>query len=469
MAFEDLIFNITGNSGPYRNICTTSNFVVNVFYFIFFSALLVFTVYNVAIAIYKVTLADGEETMSKFKTAMTNIVLSSIGLVLMGSVLFIPNVIFGLLGMNPDLLNGSGNCIAYEGGGPGGVGGGHIPDAPPAGGGPPGGPLPPPPADGGSPPADGGSPPADGGSPPADGGSPPADPGDGSGVVEPIPGMSVQTARGPVSQFTQFCGGSTTGSPNSPNGPIDHVLVPGASGMVIEDSYVDYSLTGSDHFPVIATIRDLSTSQTMKVMTYNIHNPMHIPGSFGEEYLKKVARYIADNDISVVSLQEVGDTNKRKGSSTPNNQLALRILTDSLKNLGWMTDASGSVNGFGDGNGIGLISKFPFQSINYTPTGALNLSVSAVADTPIGKVTLYGGHSAVGLPNDQKCLTIDGARNLAQGVPDQRAIIMADFNSSVLAWESLKCHGNQYFHRSCFYPEQPHCMARYPSNPEMCI
>ncbi len=111
---QDYIYVQTGI--PFTNICSVSVFAVNLAYYLVFSGLVVFTTYLLAKAIFNITQSDSSETFEKLKENVTGIVLSVIGLLVISSALFFPNLILRTMGVsdgNNPFLN-FGGCSSED-------------------------------------------------------------------------------------------------------------------------------------------------------------------------------------------------------------------------------------------------------------------------------------------------------------------------------------------------------------------
>lgn len=81
------------------NSCTLTVFIANVVVWVIRSIFIVMIVYNVAIAIQKVSMGDAKEDFDHLRTALTNAVFSALGVIIVVSSFFLPCTFLKLLGV----------------------------------------------------------------------------------------------------------------------------------------------------------------------------------------------------------------------------------------------------------------------------------------------------------------------------------------------------------------------------------
>lgn len=82
------------------NSCTLTVFISNVVVWIVRSIFIVMIVYNVAIAIQKVSMGDAKEDFDNLRSAITNAVFSALGVIIVVSSFFLPCTFLKLLGVD---------------------------------------------------------------------------------------------------------------------------------------------------------------------------------------------------------------------------------------------------------------------------------------------------------------------------------------------------------------------------------
>lgn len=167
--------------------------------------------------------------------------------------------------------------------------------------------------------------------------------------------------------------------------------------------------------------RAAEDSKPLRVLSWNIH---HGEGSDGKVNLERLAAVIQAQEPDVVMLQEVDSRCKRSGGVDQPAELAR--LTGMQQLFGKAMDFEGGEYG------QMILSRFPLSDlrIHRLPgEGEPRIAVSAVADTPIGPITVASLHLDY----------LDQARQLAQAqvasaalleVATSPVILAGDFNAT---------------------------------------
>lgn len=171
--------------------------------------------------------------------------------------------------------------------------------------------------------------------------------------------------------------------------------------------------------PILLLIAGLSRAaedpKPLRVLCWNIH---HGEGTDGKVNLERLAAAIQGQEPDVVMLQEVDKGCKRTGSVDQPAELA---------RLTGLNQVFGKAMDFDGGEyGQMILSRFPLSDmrIHRLPgEGEPRIAVSAVADTPIGPVTLASVHL------DFK----DAARQLVQAQVASAALLEISTSPVILA------------------------------------
>lgn len=104
LAFKDIISNPAGSSplpakNIYGNLSTTLYFSINIVYVLFYSALVIFVLYNITKMIYKISASDSSESYEKFSAGLTNAVFSVLGLAILYSIRFLLSQALQMIGV----------------------------------------------------------------------------------------------------------------------------------------------------------------------------------------------------------------------------------------------------------------------------------------------------------------------------------------------------------------------------------
>ncbi len=84
----------------FDNICNVSVFAVNLVYYFVTAGLTIFFIYLIAKSIYGFMQADSSEIFEKLKENVTGIILTVIGLLVVGSAAFFPKLILQTMGVS---------------------------------------------------------------------------------------------------------------------------------------------------------------------------------------------------------------------------------------------------------------------------------------------------------------------------------------------------------------------------------
>ena len=156
-------------------------------------------------------------------------------------------------------------------------------------------------------------------------------------------------------------------------------------------------------------------SRPLRVLSWNIH---HGEGADGKVNLDRIASAIQAQEPDVVMLQEVDNRCRRSGSVDQPAELA---------RLTGMHQVFGKAMDFEDGEyGQMILSRFPLSDlrIHRLPgEGEPRIAISAVADTPLGPVSVASIHL------DYK----DEARQLVQAQVASAALLEAATSPVILA------------------------------------